>query len=456
MDDPDENAGDEPPPGNVKKKNLTGGQVKQIVSQLLLLVKEGDENHSLKYGALKKVANNFDVTLKAISKIWKRGRESFDDPDIAAFRASPRKHLSGRKLKWNRDEVRDAVREVPFQSKRNLRCLSAALGIPLTSLHRMKEDKMDAVIVPHTNAVKPHLHDHHKLARVFYSVSKLDLAVDKWTDFYDSVHVDEKWFFITEAQLHMYLAPNEEAPHRTVGHKSHILKVMFLCAVARPRYNAQGECTFDGKIGMWPFVESSIAQRASVNRPAGTLEWKPVSVDKDRYRTFMIEKVLPAIKNKWPAGHAVGVARTVVIQQDGASSHIAQDDPLFVAQATQNILWNISLLTQPAQSPDTNLLDLSFFRALQSTQWDHGFASNIEGLIAQVLRAYDEFDPRKIEFGFLTLQCCLDEIMCSNGSNQYKIPHMNKARLLREGTLPTRVTASQQAVLSAKAILGLD
>lgn len=49
MDDPDENAGDEPPPGNVKKKNLTGGQVKQIVSQLLLLVKEGDENHSLKY-----------------------------------------------------------------------------------------------------------------------------------------------------------------------------------------------------------------------------------------------------------------------------------------------------------------------------------------------------------------------------------------------------------------------
>ena len=47
MDDPDENAGDEPPPGNVKKKNLTGGQVKQIVSQLLLLVKEG-ERHKIK------------------------------------------------------------------------------------------------------------------------------------------------------------------------------------------------------------------------------------------------------------------------------------------------------------------------------------------------------------------------------------------------------------------------
>ena len=49
MDDPDENAGDEPPPNNRTKKNLTGDLIKQIISQLLLLVKEGDENHSLKY-----------------------------------------------------------------------------------------------------------------------------------------------------------------------------------------------------------------------------------------------------------------------------------------------------------------------------------------------------------------------------------------------------------------------
>jgi hypothetical protein len=30
MDDPDENAGDEPPPGNVKKKNLTGGRSNRL------------------------------------------------------------------------------------------------------------------------------------------------------------------------------------------------------------------------------------------------------------------------------------------------------------------------------------------------------------------------------------------------------------------------------------------
>jgi hypothetical protein len=41
-------------------------------------------------------------------------------------------------------------------------------------------------------------------------------------------------------------------------------------------------------------------------------------------------------------------------------SHIKQDDPAFLAAATAGN-WEIKLLTQPAQSPDTNLLDLSFF-----------------------------------------------------------------------------------------------
>ena len=29
---------------------------------------------------------------------------------------------------------------------------------------------------------------------------------------------------------------------------------MFLSVVVRPRYNDEGNCTFDGKIGIWPFV----------------------------------------------------------------------------------------------------------------------------------------------------------------------------------------------------------
>jgi hypothetical protein len=51
-----------------------------------------------------------------------------------------------------------------------------------------------------------------------------------------------------------YLLPGEEEQYRTVQNKNHIGKVMFLTAMARPRYDDKGNCTFDGKIGAWAFI----------------------------------------------------------------------------------------------------------------------------------------------------------------------------------------------------------
>jgi hypothetical protein len=89
---------------------------------------------------------------------------------------------------------------------------------------------------------------------VLYCLSKVDPLEQKFHDFYNYVHVDEKWFFISEEKLRCYIAPGEVVRERSVQNKDHILKVMFLCAVARPRYvdNGDGEkvCRFDGKIGL--------------------------------------------------------------------------------------------------------------------------------------------------------------------------------------------------------------
>jgi hypothetical protein len=62
-------------------------------------------------------------------------------------------------------------------------------------------------------------------------------------------------FFLTEKQESIYLVDGELEPERRVQNKAHITKVMFLTAVARPRFDANGVCTFDSKIGMWPFVK---------------------------------------------------------------------------------------------------------------------------------------------------------------------------------------------------------
>jgi hypothetical protein len=58
----------------------------------------------------------------------------------------------------------------------------------------MKQDKNDNVIVAHSHALMPHLHEHHQLARVLYSVANLDIESEQYRPYFDSVHVDEKVF----------------------------------------------------------------------------------------------------------------------------------------------------------------------------------------------------------------------------------------------------------------------
>jgi len=53
---------------------------------------------------------------------------------------------------------------------------------------------------------------------------------------------------------HITFLPDEEDPHRTVQNKNSIEKVMLYSGVAKPRFDASGNCTFDGKLSVWPFV----------------------------------------------------------------------------------------------------------------------------------------------------------------------------------------------------------
>ena len=155
---------------------------------------------------------------------------------------------------------------------------------------------------------------------------------EEFDGFEEDVHVDEKWFFLTEKDLFIYLVPGEKPPYRSVRHKSHILKVMFLCATARTCFDRYGNLQFDGKIGIWPFTIQVVAQRSSRNHPRGTIETKPLNVTREVYRDYMIQKVLPAIRAKWPDQRM----KRVRIQQDGAKTHIGQNNPAFVQAALQD------------------------------------------------------------------------------------------------------------------------
>jgi hypothetical protein len=70
----------------------------------------------------------------------------------------------------------------------------------------------------------------------------------KFIDMENIIHLDEKWYYATKKGGTYYLLPGEEEPYRTVKNKNSLGKVMFLTAIAKPRYDDEGNCTFDGKI----------------------------------------------------------------------------------------------------------------------------------------------------------------------------------------------------------------
>ena len=64
-----------------------------------------------------------------------------------------------------------------------------------------------------------------------FETSKLSEPNDHIHHFYDSVHIDEKWFFISEKQLRVYLAPDKEIPEPNAQNRDHLIKDMFLCHI---------------------------------------------------------------------------------------------------------------------------------------------------------------------------------------------------------------------------------
>ncbi|CAM9248741.1 unnamed protein product [Discosporangium mesarthrocarpum] len=71
------------------------------------------------------------------------------------------------------------------------------------------------------------------------------------------------------------------------------------------------------EIRIWPIADTVAAMCSSKNRKKGTMMLKPATINAERYKELMIDKVIPAIKVRMrrPPGH------TIFVQEDGAKPH---------------------------------------------------------------------------------------------------------------------------------------
>jgi hypothetical protein len=223
---------------------------------------------------------------------------------------------------------------------------------------------------------------------------------------------------------------------------------MFLCAVARPRWDYHKQQYFDGKLGIFPFVEKVPAKRSSKNRPKGTLVTTPVSVTGSTYQEWMIEKVLPAIKSKWPKS-----TDFIRVQDDGARPHTKKGVRESIEAAARDMgLPHLKMEQQPPQSPQFNALDCGVFNSIQKKVYEAG-ATGVDGLIAAVEEEFLELPPYKIDNTFLSVQCAMEDCLKVDGDNTMKLRHMSKGKLRKEGLLPTSIKVDPLLIAKGREIL---
>ncbi|GMF64654.1 unnamed protein product [Phytophthora lilii] len=345
------------PKTQCKRKNLTPAERAEVVA---FLIQVSDELQP-PIGAIQECAARYACSSDQISRLWRRTVQDIKAGNPINYN-SGRKGRSGRKTLLTTEfrlDLNHAIELVPLEDRTDIRTLANALGIAKSTLH---DYFLAGVFRCHTTRLKPMLTDAQRVERLRFAASFVHrgpanrLKFDSMMDF---VHLDEKWFYLKKDKQRFYLGEFEEDPYISVKNKNYIVKVMFLVAVARPRWVAKSHRIWDGKIGLWPFAIYEPAQRSSKNRAAGTLELKTYNVDRDIYRQALCRMVIPRIKAIWPSG------KRVVLQHDNAKPHVEADDPEVVAACREGG-WDMKIRPQPANSPDYNANDLGFFASLQS------------------------------------------------------------------------------------------
>ncbi|ETV90299.1 hypothetical protein H310_14878 [Aphanomyces invadans] len=190
---------------------------------------------------------------------------------------------------------------------------------------------------------------------------------------------------------------------------------------------------------MWPIVKRQPAARSSRNRAAGTIVTTLVNVDAAVNRDYVISKVIPAIKLKFPS-----LTKCVFLQHDNATPHAAITDEVLASVSTDG--WVFRVRRQPLNSPDLNVLDLGIFASTQAMQLKT-FCQSVDDIIQATLQAFDSLDIEKIENVFLALQAVMQLVLQHHGENNFRLPHLKKAALTRAGVLMANVSCPESLVV---------
>jgi hypothetical protein len=109
--------------------------------------------------------------------------------------------------------------------------------------------------------------------------------------------------------------------------------------------------------------------------------------------------------------------------------------------------WNIRFVSQPAQSPDLDILDLGFFNSLKkSVASTYALSESTDKLMEEVMRAYENYDRDILERIWGHQYAVYGMILKHLGGNDFPAPHSSVRKNQNAGnelSLAMNITAKQ-------------
>ena len=276
-------------------KEMSLQQQKRALGLLLSRLKDG----VLPWGSLTIVADEIRVARSTISRLWWQACGAHEQSLIITPEIASQNNSRANSLKYSHMEFQQGLKEIPQHRCKTYHSTAKAMGVTLSTVQRMLLCR--DVCHVHTSSLKPTLTEENKMSRIELALSFIKKNnTSKFEKMEDLIHINEKWFYLTKDGQRFIIVVNEEEPYRHDQHKSFLTKIMFLCAVARPSYDTNKNAWFDGKIGIWPIGKWELAKRSSKKCAKGMPVWKNQCITRDVYHEYLIQKFLPAVKERWP------------------------------------------------------------------------------------------------------------------------------------------------------------
>ena len=191
--------------------------------------------------------------------------------------------------------------------------------------------------------------------------------------------------------------------------------------------------------GVWPVAATLTAKKRNDKRgiEAGddydVYSGKEATITANRYYEMLITKVFPAIVEAYPYPHF----KKIIYQHDGARPHTGKNNVERLNAYGAKLKPKIVVVTQPPNSPDTNMCDLSLFRALgvavHKRRRVDSDLFNLDKLVEDVVAEFDAYDSATL-LDMLEYKSYVMTQIAEDGGNMYprhrRMPRCSRWRVL--------------------------